>query len=284
MKRILSFAVTFFILAGVSASNAQNLSTTPSASGPTPSTTPGSTVKHHKKKKASVQATVQPTAQMTVSPTSSPSVTQTLPVKPTSTPTAMPTPTNVPESSSMGAIANSKIYDRMDLPGDLRGALFRAVKTLTRVSVKHGHTVFLDLEKVSANKIDKERRNAYARFEINELELGGARNPWILLAGTVFEQSGDDCKVDGPIEVAIDFKDIKINYGGSKMGEIQKGNDIAAQVYKKLISHDGYQLILQANDQDKDSKYMDDTAAYTVKARDGYVIMDFPNSSHEASR
>ena len=170
------------------------------------------------------------------------------------------------------------------MPGDFRRAVTHAVQTLNRASLRHGHTVFLDLTKVSSNKMDQEKKKAYARFEVNELEFGGPRNPWILLAGTVFEQSGDDCKVDGLIEVAVDFKDIKIDYQGSKLGEIQKGTDIAEQVYEILNSHSDYQLILQANDQDKDSKYMDQTSAYIAKARDGYAIMDFLVSSHESSR
>lgn len=281
MKRILSFAGAFLILSGVSTVRAQSSSTTPSVNSPSASTTPSSTTKHHKKKKkASAQATA--TVQMTVSPTVSPATTQAVAAKPTATPTAMPTA--VPEPTTMGAINSSKIYDHVNMPGDFRRTLSYAVKTLNRASLKHSHTVFLDMEKVSSNRDDKERKKAYARFEVNELEFGGPRNPWILLAGTVFEQSGDDCKVDGAIEVAVDFKDIKIDYQGSKLGEIQKGSDIAAQVYEILDSHSSYQMVLQANDQVKDSKYMDDTPAYTAKARDGYAIVDFLNSSHEATR
>jgi hypothetical protein len=270
MKRTITFGLVLFILAGVTIVRAQNAASTPTpaVSGPTPSTTPGSTVKHHKKKKASAQATVQLTAQMTVSPTVSPSMSK-MTAKPTAT----------PEPVSLGAIASSKIYDRINMPGDFRRTLSYAVKTLNGTALKHSHTVFLDLERVSSNKDDKARRNAYVRFDINELEFGGPRDPWILLAGTIFEQSGDDCKVDGPIELAVDFKDIKVNYEGSKLGEIQKGHDIAAQVYEILNNHAAYQLILQANDQVKDAKYMDDTPAYTAKARDGYAILDFLNTS-----
>ncbi len=91
-------------------------------------------------------------------------------------------------------------------------------------------------------------------------------------------------KVEGPIELAVDFKDIKIDYDGSKLGEIQKGNDIAAQVYEMLNSHSAYQLILQAKDQVRDSKYMDDTPAYLAKAREGYAVLDFPSPPPESSR
>ena len=271
MKRLINFGVVLFILAGVSVVRAQNASTTPTAavSAPTASTTPTLTARHHKKK-PSAQATVRPTVQITISPTVSPSASKIVTTKPTAT----------PEPASMGAIASSKIYDRVNMLGDFRRTLSYALKTLNSTSLKHSHTVFLDLEKVSSNKDDKARRDAYVRFDISELEFGGPHNPWILVAGNVFEQSGDDCKMDGPIELAVDFKDIKVNYEGSKLGEIQKGQDIAAQVYEILNSHAAYQLILQANDQVKDTKYMDDTPAYTAKARDGYAIVDFLSSSH----
>jgi hypothetical protein len=275
MKRLINFGVALLILAGVSVVRAQSVSTTPTVSIPTASTTPASTTQHHKKKKkASAQATVQPTAQVTVSPTMSPSTPKNVAAKPTAAPTATPEPV------SLGAINSSKIYDRVNMPGDFRRTLSYAVKTLNGSSLKHSHTVFLDLEKVSSNKDGKARRDAYVRFDINELEFGGPRNPWILVAGNVFEQSGDDCKVDGPIELVVDFKDIKVNYEGSKLGEIQKGQDIAAQVYEILNSHGAYQLVLQASDQVKDAKYMDDTPAYVAKARDGYAIVDFLSSSH----
>jgi hypothetical protein len=278
MKRLIHFGVVLFILAGVSIVRAQSVSTTPAVSVSAASTTPSSTQHHKKKKKVSAQATVQPTVQVTVSPTVSPTTPKIVAAKPTATPAATPVPV------SQGAINSSKIYDHVNMPGDFRRTLSYAVKTLNGTSLKHSHTVFLDLEKVSSNKDDKARRDAYVRFDINELEFGGPRNPWILLAGTVFEQSGDDCKVDCPIELAVDFKDIKVNYEGSKLGEIQKGQDIAAQVYEILNSHTAYQLILQAGDQVKDAKYMDDTPAYVAKARDGYAIVDFLNNSRETSR
>jgi hypothetical protein len=271
MKRTVIFWVLILILRAVPV-GAQNSSATPLISGTTPAVTPGSSTKHHKKK-ASVQATAQPTAQPTLSAMVSPSPVKTATVKPTAT------PTETPEPASLGAINSFKIYDRINMPGDFRRTLSYAVKTLNPDSLRHSHTVFLDLEKVSSNKDDQQRRNAYARFEVTELELGGPRNPWIILAGTVFDQSGDDCKVGDPIEVAVDFKDVKIDYDGSKLGEIQKGSDIAAQVYEILNHHAAYQLILEAKDQAKDSKSMDGTAAFVAKARDGYAVLDFLSSS-----
>jgi hypothetical protein len=272
MKRTVIFWVMLLILRAVPIAWAQNASSTPVVSGATPASTPVSGTKHHKKK-ASVQATAQPTAQPTLSATASPSPVKTVLVKPTAT------PTETPEPASLGAINSFKIYDRINMPGDFRRTLSYAVKTLNPDSLRHSHTVFLDLEKVSSNKDDQQRKNAYARFEVTELELGGPRNPWILLAGTVFDQSGDDCKVGDPIEVAVDFKDVKIDYDGSKLGEIQKGSDIAAQVYEILNHHAAYQLILEARDQAKDSKSMDETEAYMAKAKDGYAVLDFLSSS-----
>jgi hypothetical protein len=268
MKSMIILWVTLFILGLVPFVRAQNSSSTPVASDTTPAATPGSNTKHHKKK-VSVQPTAQPTAQPTLSATAGPSPVKTAAAKPTAT------PTETPEPASLGAINSFKIYDRISMPGDFRRTLSYAVKTLNPDSLKHSHTVFLDLEKVSSNKDDQRRKNAYVRFEINELELGGPREPWIILAGTVFDQSGDDCQVDGPIELAVDFKDVKIDYDGSKLGEIQKGSDIAAQLYEILNHHAAYQLILEAREQAKDSKNMDETPAYMAKAKDGYAVLDF---------
>jgi hypothetical protein len=274
MKKTLMLVGTILFLAGVQWSLADSTSSSGSSSA-TPAATPGSKTKH--KKKASIKATAQPTGTTTpsVSPTVSPSPVKTMAAKPT------PTLTVVPEKAPMNAISSTKIYDRLNMPGDLRRALSLAVKTLDSSS-KHGRTVFLALDKVSSNKEDQDRKGSYARVNIETLEFGGPKNPWILLAGTVYEQKGGDVKVGDSIELAVDFKDIKIDYEGTKLGQIQKGNDIAGQVYEQLNSHGSYQLVLEPNDQVKDQKYQDDTPAYLVKARDGYALLDFP-ISHEAS-
>jgi hypothetical protein len=268
MKKTFMLVGTILFLAGVQLSLADSTSSSGSAS-PTPSTTPGSSSKHHKKKTS--KATAQPTGTVTpsVSPTVSPSL------KTAAMPTAVPT------KAPMSAISSTKIYDRLNMPGDLRRALSLAVKTLD--SSKHGRTVFLALDKVSSNKEDQDRKGSYARVNIETLEFGGPKNPWILVAGTVYEQKGGDVKVGDPIELAVDFKDIKIDYEGTKLGQIQKGNDIAGQVYETLNSHGSYQWVLEANDQVKDQKYQDDTPAYLIKARDGYALLDFlhsPEASH----
>ena len=278
MKNSLLTAGAILILSGFQFSLAQETTSTPVVSDATVVATP--TVKHHKKKKKSLQATptVEVTVLITVSPTVSPSsMTKMMFYKPTATPTA------VPETVSLGAINSSKIYDRMNMPGDFRKALSLAVETLNSDSAKYPHTVFLALDKVSSNRDDKQKRDAYVRFAVHEMEFGGPRNAWILLAGTVYEQAGGDCKVGDPIELAIDFKDIKIDYDGNKLGEIQKGNDIAAQVYEALENHGTSELILEAKDQVKDVKYHDDMASYIAKAREGYSILDLLNVTHESS-
>jgi hypothetical protein len=272
MKKTLMLVGAILLLAGIQWSLADSTASSGSASA-TPVATPGSSSKHHKKKTSNVQPTG--TVTPSVSPTVSPSPVKTVAAKPTMTPTAIPT------KAPLNAISSTKIYDRLNMPGDFRRVLSLAVKTLD-ASSKHGRTLFLALDKVSGNKEDQERKGSYARVNIETLEFGGPKNPWILVAGTIYEQKGGDVKVGDPIEMAVDFKDIKIDYEGTKLGQIQKGNDIAGQVYEQLNSHDSYQWVLEANEQVKDQKYQDDTPAYISKARDGYALLDFP-TSHEVS-
>ncbi len=263
MKRTIICCLVLSLLAVVSIGLAQNASPTPAG-------------KHHKKK-ASSQAT----------PAASATVQATLKATPKSTPKAKAKAESRSEPQAVtpaDALNSIKIYDRINMPGDFRDTVSYAAMTLNPSSRRHGRTVFLGLERVSSNRNDQDRRSSYVRFDINEMEFGGPRNPWILLIGTVYEQKGGDCKVDSQIELAVDFKDIKIDYDGSKLGEIQKGTDIAAQVYEILNSHASYQLILEAKDQVNDRKYMDDTPAYTARAREGYAILDFLSSSRESSR
>ena len=266
------FVGVFLFLAGVQMSLADTASS--SSSSVSPASTPGSKAKHGKK--SSKKSTAQPTGTPTpsISPTVSPT-TKTTAIKTISMPTAVPT------KAPLNAITSSKIYDRLNMPGDLRRVLSLAAKTLDPSS-KRGRTLFLALEKVSANKEDIDRKGSYARVNIENLEFGGPKNPWILLTGTVSEQKGGDVKVGDSIALAVDFKDIKIDYEGTKLGQIQKGNDIAGQVYEQLNSHSSYQLVIRADDQVKDQKYQDETPAYLAKAKDGYAILDFPNS-REAS-
>jgi len=274
MKKTLMLVGAILMLAGIQMSLADSTAT-PSGTSVSPASTPVAKAKHSGKK-SSKKSTAQPTGTPTaaVSPTMTP-LSKTTVVKTISVPTAVPT------KALMNAFASTKIYDRLNMPGDLRRALSLAVKTLD-LSSKRGRTVFLALEKVSGNKEDTDKKGSYARVNIENLEFGGPKNPWILISGTVSEQKGGDVKVGDSIELAVDFKDIKIDYEGTKLGQIQKGSDIAAQVYEQLINHGSYQLVIIADDQVRDQKYQDDTPAYLVKARDGYTLLDFPNS-HEAS-
>lgn len=272
MKKNMIYAVMVLILAGVQVVLADN--STPAA---TPQATTTPTVKH--KHKASKKATPSVTASVT--PQVTPSLTVTA-RKAGNTPMAKAMVAATP--ALHGAIASVKIYDRIGMPGDLRRALSLAVGTFNASSSKTSHTVFLALDRVSSNKDDQQRKKAYVRFTLEQMEWVGPKNSWIVLAGTVYDQQGGDCKVGDPIEVAVDFKDIRIDYDGTKLGQVQKGNDIAAQTYETLQSHMAYQLILEADDQVKDPKYQDDTAAYLVKARDGYAILDSMNFSRESSR
>jgi hypothetical protein len=273
MKKTLMLVGAILILAGMQMSLADSTTATDSSSV-TSSATPTSKAKHGKK--SSKKAMPQPTETATpsISPTVTPSA-KTTAIKTISMPTAVPT------KAPLNAITGSKIYDRLNMPGDLRRVLSLAAKTLDPSS-KRGRTLFLALEKVSSNKEDADRKGSYARVNIENLEFGGPKNPWILVTGTVFEQKGGDVKVGDSIALAVDFKDIKIDYEGTKLGQIQKGNDIAGQVYEQLNSHGSYQLVIRADDQVKDQKYQDETPAYLAKAKDGYAIVDLPNS-REAS-
>jgi hypothetical protein len=274
MKKTLMMVGAILMVAGIQMSLADSTATSGASSSVTPASTSGSKAKHSSKK-ASKKATVQPTG--TPTPAVSPTVT---PAPKTTVIKAISVPTVVPTKAPMNAFSSTKIYDRLNMSGDLRRALSLAVKTLD--SSKRGRTVFLSLAKVSSNQNDQDKQGSYARVNIENLEFGGPKNPWILISGTVSEQKGGDVKAGDSIALAVDFKDIKIDYEGTKLGQIQKGNDIAAQVYEQLNSHGAYQLVVIADDQVKDQKYQDDTPAYLVKARDGYALLDFPNS-REAS-
>jgi hypothetical protein len=277
MKKTFSLLAAFSILAALQAAQADNTKQVPGSSGssastsltPVPATTPSSTRKHKRSKRA---------AKLVVAPTTTPSPLALLKQKP------VVTPTPVPETPNKSALGSTKIYNQINMPGDLRKAIFLALQTLSPISSKHSRSVFLAMEKVSSNKDNEIKKNSYVRLNIDNIEFGGPRNAWILLVGTVYEQSGFDCKVGDPIELAVDFKDIKIDYDGSKIGQIQKGNDIAGQVYEILTTRPAYQWVLLAQDQVVDSKHLDDTPVFIAKAKDGYMFLDFLNSTREYSR
>src|SRR5579859_6101480 len=179
------------------ASSTPSVSSTPSSTSSTSAKTKSST---KKKKKATAEAT--PVA--TPVPTVSTSSTTTTPKKTAST------------VSSLFS-ANMDLYDRLGAPGDLRQAISLAANNYGS-SPRHDRSVFLWLGKVTGGDAGK---NAFIRFNIDSIELGGAKKPWIVLTGAVADQSGSDCKTGDMIEVAVDFRDVKVDYEGTKLGEVQ---------------------------------------------------------------
>ncbi len=234
----------------------------------TPSDTTTTGTKHKGKKKT----TPVPTPQPTVVPTAVPTV---------AAKKASPTPTaavSAPVASEFSS--NIRLYDRVGASGDLRKAVALAAKTLGSSPVKHDQSVFLWLSKVTDGSA---REAAYIRFSINGIELGGPRNPWIVLTGVVYDQSGSELKNGDSIEVAVDFRDVKVDYEGTKLGEIQKGNDIADQFYELMATHASYQWVLMAQDRVRDENGMHGVPAFVVNAREGYTFLENLNHSHNMS-
>jgi hypothetical protein len=222
--------------------------------------------KHTKGKK---KATPVPTPQPTVVPTAVPTV---------AAKKASPTPTAaVSAAASSEFSSNIRLYDRVGASGDLRMAVALAAKTLGASGMKHDQTVFLSLSKVTDGSA---RDSAYLRFTINGIELGGPRNPWIVLTGVVYDQSGSELKNGDAIEVGVDFRDVKVDYEGTKLGEVQKGNDIAAQFYDLMSTHASYQWVLIAQDRVRDENSMRGVPTYIVNAREGYTFLENLNRSH----
>jgi hypothetical protein len=184
------------------------------------------------------------------------------------------TPTQPPSIFS----ASLHLYDRVGAPGDLRKAVALASKTLGSGFSKHDRSVFLWLSRVT----DGEGRDgAYLRFSLNGIELGGPRKPWIVLTGVVYEQSGTMFKVGSAVEVAVDFRDVKVDYEGTKLGEIQKGNDIADQFYEMMATHNSYQWVLIAQDRLKDTEDLNQVPAFVVNAKEGYTFLESVNPNRE---
>ncbi len=272
MKKFLALVSAFSVITLLLASQrvlAQ--SSTPTVST-TPSTTP--TGKTHKKKKGTPTPTPQATVQATASPTASPTVTPKATTPPTSTPTASSAPKVFSE--------NPRLYDRVGAPGDLRKAAAVAARTMSYSIGRHDHSIFLWLGRVTSGS-DSDRENAYIRFELNGVAYAGPKKPSLVLTGTVYEQSGSDTKVGDFIQVAVDFRDIKVDYEGTKLGEVNKGNDIADQVYDLLISHSSYQLVVLAQDWLKDPQDNMGMPTYVAKAGEGFVFLQALNSHSNAS-
>ncbi len=256
---ILSLALSAKVFADDSAASTANASVA--------STSSASTAKHSKKKKS----TVQPTPQVTLSPTAVPTlipVVTAAKMAPTSVPTMVPPPYS----------SNIQLYDRVGAPGDLRLASALAVKTLGSSFAKHDRSVFLWLGRVMNGD---SRVNNYVRFNLNGIELGGPRKPWVILSGSVYDQAGTEFKAGDSIEVAVDFRDVKVDYEGTKLGEIQKGNDIADQFYELLGTHGAYQWVLIAQDRVKDEKNMSAVPAFVANAKEGYTFLEPLNLSRD---
>ena len=241
---------------------------------PASSSSVGSSGRSSKKKKSKTHTISQPT--FTPTPV--------MPVKPSPTPTlsspvktqliATPTPTPAEFSS------NIQLYDRIGANGDLRQAVALAAKTLGSSYLKHDRSVFLWLGKVSNGDT---RQNTYLRLNVNGVELGGPRKPWIVLTGVVYDQAGSDFKAGDAIEVAVDFRDVKVDYEGTKLGEVQKGNDIADQFFELLNTHPTYQWVLLAQDRLRDPMNPNEVPAFLVNAREGYVFLESLNASRDRS-
>ena len=71
-----------------------------------------------------------------------------------------------------------------------------------------------------------------------------------------------------------------MDYEGTKLGEVNKGNDIADQVYDILFTHSPYQWVLMAQEQVKDSTV---TPAFVVKAKEGYSFLQTLETSSRSS-
>ncbi len=250
MKKFLAILLVSTLMVSTKAF-ADKIPATPKVS-PTPSgtATPGTQNKTSKKKKKALA--------------------QTTPTAVVATPTPAASSTKRTTMSSSVFSTNLDLYDRIGAPGDLRQAAVLAANNYGS-SPRHDRSLFLWLGKITSGDAGK---SSYIRLSIDSIELGGPKKPWIVLAGTVEDQSGSDCKAGSTIEVAIDFRDVKVDYEGTKLGEVQKGNDIADQIYDMLMTHSSYQWVVLADNELKNSQSMSDRPAFVVKAKDGYSFLE----------
>jgi hypothetical protein len=236
---------------------------TPSVSSTPATTSTGKT--HKKKKKKSPAPTPQPTAQATAAPTAVPSAAKVM------------APAAQAASSAPKVFSdNPRLYDRVGAPGDLQKASVVAAQTLGSSMAKHDRSVFLWLGRVT-NGSDNERDNSYIRFSLDGVAYAGPRKPSLVLTGTVFDQSNSGLRTGDPVQVAVDFRDIKVDYEGTKLGEVNKGSDIADQVFDILSSHPSYQWVLLAQERLNEQDAMG-TPTFVVKAREGYAFLQATNS------
>ncbi|GEM_PF-2897323 len=251
-------AATAFLMA--------NAKTLADDSTPSASSTPSSKSTKSKKKKSSAT----PTPQVTVVATT--------PAAPSTTPTPLPkataTPTPAPAASAAPSLfsGNARLYDRVGAPGDLQKAVSTAARVIGSGSSKHDRSVFLWLGRVT-NGSDYQKDNSYIRFNLEGVAFAGPKKPSLVLTGTVFDQSGSNCKSGDPISVAVDFRQIRVDYEGTKLGEVNKGNDIADQVFAILNDRAAYQWVVIAQDQVSDAQESMGVPTFVVKAQEGYAFL-----------
>lgn len=256
---VVGLAVLF--LAGTQAfadNSARSASTTPAPSA--------SKETKSKKKKSTAAPTPQATAGMTA----------------TTTPQVMASPTAVSKAAVISNpvtvsaptlfSGNERLYDRVGAPGDLQKAISAAARVIGSGSSKHDRAVFLWLGRVT-NGSDYTKANSYIRFNLDGVVLAGPKKPSIILTGTIFDQSGSNCKAGDPISVAVDFREIKVDYEGTKLGEVNKGSDIADQVFDILNEHASYQWVVIAQEQVSDAQESMGLPTFVVKAQDGYAFL-----------
>ncbi|HJT23332.1 MAG TPA: hypothetical protein VJ873_02065 [bacterium] len=266
MKKFLAmvsvFGLAVFLVAGTWAF--ADDSTATASTTPTSSTSKGT--KHSKKKKTAAAPTSQATSVVTVSltPQATPGPTVALKAAVTSNPVASSAPTLFS--------GNGRLYDRVGTPRDLQKAISAAARVIGNGPLKHDRSVFLWLGRVT-NGSDEMRNNSYVRFNLDGITFAGPKKPSLILTGSVSDQSGSDLKAGDPIEVAVDFREIKVDYEGTKLGEVNKGNDITDQVFDILNGHSSYQWVLIAQDQVRDPQDSMGMPTFVVKAQEGYAFL-----------
>lgn len=255
---VFAFGLAVFLVAGSMVF--ADTSTTAVSSTPAPSASKG---KKSKKKKTVSTPTPQASPVVTAQPT----------VQPTAIPTAIPKAAAVTATTLTPTLfsGNEHLYDRVGEPGDLQKAISAAARVIGSGSSKHDRAVFLWLGKVT-NGNDYQRDNSYIRFNLDGVVFAGPKKPSLVLTGTVFDQSGSNCKAGDPISVAVDFREIKVDYEGTKLGEVNKGSDIADQVFDILNEHASYQWVVIAQEQVSDAQESMGLPTFVVKAQDGYAF------------
>lgn len=258
MKKSLALISTFCGMAVLITSTRVFAQDSTSAAPAKPTATTGKS-HNHKKKKVSPEAAPAATPQVTAQATPNPSTV----IKATATATTV-----IPTLFS----GNGHLYDRVGEPGDLQKAIAAAARVIGSGSSKHDRAVFLWLGRVT-NGSDYTRANSYIRFNLDGVVFAGPKKPSLILTGTIFDQSGSNCKAGDPISLAVDFREIKVDYEGTKLGEVNKGSDIADQVFDILNEHASYQWVLIAQEEVSNAQESMGLPTFVAKAQDGYAFL-----------